>query len=490
MDNKVKIIDIFGQFHDKGSGHYYTYPAMAQEDTVEWKRFINDPRELPPSLSQPAYAIWCTPQGWWVAQVQRNPNDSRGGFAMAALFLGANRPKDGGQLVQVLQKVSAQYIDNMNWDDDTLAKELTHAGALSLEPCPVRQFTLGQPSAYRTYSNDEERDDALTLIDQKDYQTYSRVFVLPQDADAHSSRMTDVTRSIPLHKGADGLAQPLKHSDSNKFSVVFELDGVLSMEAADRISKSSPAYTLLTNQFMIRPNGSQLHVNVPRPHATIDDTVSHDSGGWSWKKVAAMIAGVVFALFSLYVIVSLALNTVPWPFRLNADAVKEQVDDPMDDGSNDVMEEASMQELDAPSPEERNAIDHDVMYLLNVNAWQRDSLQSEHYLAMYDAIKSGDIDALRERNWFENVDSIRVNPHWRFVQRYISGIENSDNEIVKLLSESRDKRIGGDNVAIEYMASQLRAMARSAQKKQSKQAPNKPDAPSKTAAPAKDKSPL
>lgn len=475
MDDKVQIIDIFGQFQDKGSGHYYTYPAMPQEETVEWKRFINDPRELPASLSQPVYAIWCTPRGWWVAQVQHNPNDSRGGFAMASLFLGANRPTDGAQVVQVLQKVAAQYIDNMNWDDNTLAEEVTSDGALSLEPCKVRQFSLGQPSAFRTYGSTEELEDALTLICHKDYQAYSRVFVLPQDADVQSLRMTDVSNSIPLREDSSQLAHSQRGGDSSKFTVVFELDGVLSMEASEKISKSAPAYTLLTNQYMVRPSGHQLHVNVPRPHATIYDNDPRRSEGWTWQQVAALVIGLLFAGFSLYVMACLTINRVPWPFRLSADALVEEV--AVHD--EDVVSDEAEDDADAVvvSAEEQKAIDHDLTYLFNANAWQRDALQSEHFIALYDILKAGDIEALRGQDWFEGVDSMRINPRWKIVQKCVNTIEGHDNEIIKLLSESRDKNIEGDNVAIDFMASQLKSMSRASQ--------NKPNpAPQKVATPA------
>ncbi|MBO4906208.1 MAG: hypothetical protein J5486_04105 [Bacteroidaceae bacterium] len=265
MDSRIQIIDVFGQFQDKGSGHYYTYPAQPQDEaTTEWKRFINDPRELPPTLSQPAYAIWCTSRGWWVAQVQKNGNDTRGGFAMAALFLGSNRPADGTQLVKLLSLVSAKYIDSMSWTDSTLADSVVQPGALSLIPCPVHPFTLGQPSAYRTFSSPEERDAALTFIDQKGYDAFSRIFIIPlaavaQPAAMQSSRMTDVTRQIPIQRVfvvqcpagvRANKAQVLEH---DKVQLVYSASGADDVIVEVTAGQNTPYAVYQGNTLVVQP---------------------------------------------------------------------------------------------------------------------------------------------------------------------------------------------------------------------------------------------
>ncbi len=254
MDS-IHIIDIFGQFKDKGSGHYYTYPAQPHDAaSAEWKRYINDPRELPAKIDKPVYAIWCTPQGWWVAHVQKNQNDSRGGFAMAALCLGYNRPTDAAELLEILSQVAARYIDEMKWRDNTLAEQLTQPGSIALTPCEPMSFDLTGQSAYCTYGSSEQLTAALTDLRQESYQQFARIFIIPEGYDINSSRMTAIPAPVPETELPDTEAPEPTDSSCEKVASSFSL----------------------------------LHI--------------------------LLAATSIISLYAIYMIASLSLNRMPWPF--------------------------------------------------------------------------------------------------------------------------------------------------------------------------------
>lgn len=183
----IKYIDIFGQFDSKGTDHYYTYP---QTLSPEGRKLFLDPRadldmfSIDISVSE-LFLVFCTNDGWWISIVRCNSkNDSRQGYAMFSVCLGANRPTVGAEAVQLLRQGYEQFVDQRVWDNaQTEAWLQTHT--LQTTPCLVTPFTVptslaqGSNSAYRTFGNELELQHALTFVSQKEYTQYSRVFLLP-----------------------------------------------------------------------------------------------------------------------------------------------------------------------------------------------------------------------------------------------------------------------------------------------------------------------
>ncbi len=203
----IKCIDVYGQFDNKGTDHYYTYPQVLSPES---RKLFLDPRadlgafQIGVNVTD-IFVLFCTTDGWWISIVKRNKHDMRQGYAMFSVCLGANRPKVGAEAVQLLRQGYEQFVDNRVWDNvQTDAWLQTHS--LQLTPCAITPFTMpasladGNNSAYRTFSNEVELQQTLTFISQKKYSKYSRIFLLPNTATPVSTghRMQQVT--VPVKK--------------------------------------------------------------------------------------------------------------------------------------------------------------------------------------------------------------------------------------------------------------------------------------------------
>ncbi len=193
----IKIIDVFGQFDNKGTDHYYTFAPGVQ--STEWKRYINDPRELPPALKQ-SYALWCTMgEGWWLSAIRKNPHDNRGGWAMLSICIGNNRPVDGLSALRLVDMAYEHFVLSRNWHDADTNKWLVSNGDIEVRPCAPVAFTLSGMlgnSAFRTYSSDIELNNIFAFPSQEGYGQYARLFVVPVNASQfmHIPNLTDTIR--------------------------------------------------------------------------------------------------------------------------------------------------------------------------------------------------------------------------------------------------------------------------------------------------------
>ncbi len=203
----IQCIDIFGQFNSKGTDHYYTYPPQALSS--ESRQLFLDPRadlgafQIDVNVTD-LFALFCTKEGWWISIVKRNnKHDTRQGYAMFSVCLGANRPMNGQEAVQLLREGYKQFVDDRIWDNaqtDTWLQ--THT--LQLTQCNITPFTMpasladGNNSAYRTFATEADLQQALTYISQKEYSKFSRVFLIPNTATPVNTghRMQQVTSPI------------------------------------------------------------------------------------------------------------------------------------------------------------------------------------------------------------------------------------------------------------------------------------------------------
>ncbi len=197
----IQCIDIYGQFDDKGTDHYYTYP---QPLSTESHQFFRDPRADLSAFQIDLFALFCTEEGWWISIVKRNnKHDPRQGYAMFSVCLGANRPMNGQEAVQLLREGYKQFVDDRIWDNAQTETWLqTHT--LQLTQCDITPFTKptsladNNNSAYRTFATEADLQQALTYISQKEYSKFSRVFLIPNTATPVNTghRMQQVTSPI------------------------------------------------------------------------------------------------------------------------------------------------------------------------------------------------------------------------------------------------------------------------------------------------------
>ena len=173
----VKIIDVFGQFDNKGTDHYYVFTNGNIEFSAADKKYFNDPRELPSSVSR-AYATFCTPAGWWLSVIAHNPHDSRHGFAMVSVCIGENRPTDGHQAKALLDALFQQLVEQHKWDDTETAALI---GRMPLDvrrtPLLLNDLTQSQGrGAFRPYATENDLTDYLSAIWQTENKKFARVF--------------------------------------------------------------------------------------------------------------------------------------------------------------------------------------------------------------------------------------------------------------------------------------------------------------------------
>lgn len=203
MDTTIKLIDVFGQFDDQGTDHYYTYLSSGQEAPTGWRNVMKDPRNEVASNMQQCYVTWCTTTDWWIAKMVRNPHDSRGGFAMLSICLGPKRPLDGEKAAAVLDNFAQFFIIEKHWVDADAEKALMNQEQdFVLVPCAPRKFvepTAAINSAYRSFESKEELGWYLSFLPQSGYEAYSRIFFVPKEE----------SQGMPSVKCLDG-TQPLK----------------------------------------------------------------------------------------------------------------------------------------------------------------------------------------------------------------------------------------------------------------------------------------
>ncbi len=201
----IKCIDVYGQFDNKGTDHYYTYP---QALSPESRQLFLDPRadlgafNIGLNVSD-LFLVFCTKDGWWISIVRRNQHDMRQGYAMFSVCLGANRPTLGAEAMQLLRQGYEQFVDQRVWDNAQTTTWL-QSHTLQVTPCAITPFTMpkslnqGNNSAYRTFGNEQELQNALTFVSQKEYTQYSRVFLLPASVTPVSTghRMPQITTPV------------------------------------------------------------------------------------------------------------------------------------------------------------------------------------------------------------------------------------------------------------------------------------------------------
>ncbi len=209
----IKCIDIYGQFISKGTDHYYIYPQVLSPES---RQLFRDPRadlgafQIDVNVTD-LFALFCTKEGWWISIVKRHNHDSRQGYAMFSVCLGANRPMNGQEAVQLLREGYKQFVDDRIWDNEqteTWDNEQTETWlqthTLQLTPCAITPFTMptsladNNNSAYRTFATEADLQQALTYISQKEYSKFSRVFLIPNTAAPVNTghRMQQVTSPI------------------------------------------------------------------------------------------------------------------------------------------------------------------------------------------------------------------------------------------------------------------------------------------------------
>ena len=212
MNTTIKLIDVFGQFENQGTGHYYTYLPGQQEAPTGWKNVMKDPRNEVSANLEYCYATWCTSTDWWIAKMVRNPHDPKGGFAMLSLCLGSNRPVDGKKAAFVLDNLAQFFIIEKHWDDADAEKALINQEQdLVLMPCTLRRFvepTAAINSAYRSFETKEQLGWYLSFLPQPGYEEYSRIFFVPKESEGMPVKCLD--NSLPLKK-----IFTLKYPDDN-----------------------------------------------------------------------------------------------------------------------------------------------------------------------------------------------------------------------------------------------------------------------------------
>ena len=216
MNTMIKLIDVFGQFENQGTGHYYTYLPGQQEAPTGWKTVMKDPRnEVSASLGY-CYATWCTSTDWWIAKLVRNPHDPKGGFAMLSICLGPNRPLDGEKAIKVLDSFAQFFIIEQHWVDADAEKALINQEQdLVLAPCVLRKFvepTASINSAYRSFETKEQLGWYLSFLPQPGYESYSRIFFVPKE-ESEGMPVKCLDEKLPLKK-----IYTLKYPDDNCIS--------------------------------------------------------------------------------------------------------------------------------------------------------------------------------------------------------------------------------------------------------------------------------
>lgn len=241
MDTTIRLIDVFGQFENQGTDHYYTYLPSGQEAPTGWRNVMKDPRNEVSADLQQCYVAWCTSTDWWIAKMVRNPHDSRGGFAMLSVCLGANRPLDGGKAVKVLDSFAQFFIVEKHWVSEDSEKALINYGQdLDLVPCELRKFvepTAALNSSYRSFESFEALCKCLSFLPQPGYENYSRIYFVPKEESARMP-IPCLDSALPLRNmyllefPEDCTPSPIKSEimDGEKLKLVYKKEGLLPIE--------------------------------------------------------------------------------------------------------------------------------------------------------------------------------------------------------------------------------------------------------------------
>ncbi len=252
----IKCIDIYGQFDNKGTDHYYIYPQVLSPES---RQFFRDPRAdlgaFPIGVNvTDLFALFCTKEGWWISIVKRNnKHDTRQGYAMFSVCLGANRPMNGQEAVQLLREGYKQFVDDRIWDNaqtDTWLQ--THT--LQLTQCNITPFTMpasladGNNSAYRTFATEADLQQALTYISQKEYSKFLRVFLIPNTAMPVNTghRMQQVTSPINReftiqHTPDTDPSVPREAIEGETVKIVYLRNGLKSEQISYKVGSSHKA---------------------------------------------------------------------------------------------------------------------------------------------------------------------------------------------------------------------------------------------------------
>jgi len=221
MNTKIKLIDVFGQFENQGTGHYYTYLPGHQEAPTGWKNVMKDPRNEVSANLEFCYATWCTSTDWWIAKMVRNPHDPKGGFAMLSICLGPNRPLDGKNAIKVLDNFAHFFIIEQHWNDADAEKALINQEQdLVLVPCVLQKFvepTASINSAFRSFKTMDELGNYLSFLPQTGYKQFSRIFFVPKE-ESQGMPVKCLDETLPLKKiyslhFPDGCSTPSKSTE-------------------------------------------------------------------------------------------------------------------------------------------------------------------------------------------------------------------------------------------------------------------------------------
>ena len=194
--SNIKILDVFGQFRigagadsfSSGSVHQFIFPSKWKVEG-DWKVYINDVRSLLNDIPK-AYASWCNNEGWWIAAIVKNEQDTRQGYAIFSVCLGNNLPQYGLLAIRMLDSIAQEFIKQENWDLGQLRTEeklKSLSNDIELGSSPLMPSAHTQPTAVRRYKSDAELHDLFGNLAQPYHKRYSRVIYV---ADSVASSLT------------------------------------------------------------------------------------------------------------------------------------------------------------------------------------------------------------------------------------------------------------------------------------------------------------
>ena len=265
MNTMIKLIDVFGQFENQGTGHYYTYLPGQQGAPTGWKTVMKDPRnEVSASLGY-CYATWCTSTDWWIAKLVRNPHDPKGGFAMLSICLGPNRPLDGEKAIKVLDSFAQFFIIEQHWVDADAEKALINQEQdLVLASCVLRKFvepTASINSAYRSFETKEQLGWYLSFLPQPGYESYSRIFFVPKE-ESEGMPVKCLDEKLPLKriytlKYPDDkcISSPMRTEimDGEDLRIIYNTVGLEPVERIITGGKNTDCAFVVGTEMQIRP---------------------------------------------------------------------------------------------------------------------------------------------------------------------------------------------------------------------------------------------
>lgn len=177
--DKIKIFNIFGQYHSEGSGHKFTFPA-SWDINGDWKKYLKDVRTvLNDQDVTKCYASWCTNEGWWVAKIVKNKEyDTRQGYAIFSICLGNNLPKYGLDAIRTLDSLVTHFINPVEWtaDQNEIQKKIDGLSqTIELSNAQLIQSDDTKGTAIRCYNSEAELYDIFSNLAQSYHRKYSRV---------------------------------------------------------------------------------------------------------------------------------------------------------------------------------------------------------------------------------------------------------------------------------------------------------------------------